>query len=260
LGLLAQEQGHYERATALYEESLALARTSNDKFGVAYALLGQGDIARSQGNAEEATAVCEEALQLLLELGNKIFAAYALNTLALAQRARGNREQARALLEEGLAVARESLGSAEPSLFTSMGMVALDESDADRAEASFCESLTYTRIRGPLYDVAMNLEGLASVAVLRGLAQRAAQLFGAADAIRTRIGIPMWPVNRLLHDRHVASVRAALGNEGFRIAWEAGYTMAVEQVIADAMQETAVPVTGTRLSIEGDREPGNRVD
>jgi hypothetical protein len=60
---------------------------------------------------------------------------------------------------------------------------------------------------------------------------------GAAQVLREAIGIPLPPVERAEHERRVAAVRAALGEETFTAAWAVGRTLPLEQAIAEALAE-----------------------
>jgi hypothetical protein len=76
------------------------------------------------------------------------------------------------------------------------------------------------------------LEGFAHVAGAEGDAERAARLFGAAEALREALGAPLPPVERAHYDRSVAATRAALGEEAFAAAWAEGRALSLEQAIA----------------------------
>jgi hypothetical protein len=80
------------------------------------------------------------------------------------------------------------------------------------------------------------LEGLARVAGAHREAQRAAQLYAAAAALREALGAPVAPADRADHERRVAAVRACLGEEGFAASWAEGRAMGLEEAIASALQ------------------------
>ena len=84
LALVLREQGAYARASALYEECLALHRDLGDRQGMASAWLGLGDIARDQGDAARVRAYCEDCLLVFREYGLIWAIGFSLNNLALA--------------------------------------------------------------------------------------------------------------------------------------------------------------------------------
>ena len=81
--------------------------------------------------------------------------------------------------------------------------------------------------------VAFCLEGLATAAGT-GQRLRAAQLFGAAAALRDAIGAPLPPSEQADYECNVAAARAH-DADTFAAAWDAGSTMALEQTVAFAL-------------------------
>ena len=67
----------------------------------------------------------------------------------------------------------------------------------------------------------------------------AAQLFGAAEALRELIGKPLTRAQQANHDRDVATVQQRLDPEAFAAAWAAGRAMTLEQAIAYALERSA---------------------
>ncbi len=83
----------------------------------------------------------------------------------------------------------------------------------------------------------MSLEAFAHLAAERQ-PQCAAQLWGAAAALREAIGAPLPPNEREEYERDVAAVREALGEEAFSATWVEGRAMSMEQAVAYAMGES----------------------
>jgi hypothetical protein len=78
-------------------------------------------------------------------------------------------------------------------------------------------------------------EGLAGLAALAAEPERAARLYGAADALRTEIGAPRPPTERVAEARQIEAVRASLGGAAFDAAWSAGRALAPEQAVREAL-------------------------
>ena len=104
----------------------------------------------------------------------------------------------------------------------------------DGAEQRFTEGLSLYRQLTSRSGMARCLEGLASIAVVEGHLERATQLFGAAEAIRNAIGVPLPPVERANYERSVTRVHAQCDAASFATAWAVGQTMTPEQAIAYA--------------------------
>jgi tetratricopeptide (TPR) repeat protein len=242
LSWIARDQGQYSRAVTLAEEALGVAQTRGDKMGIACALLKLSDAVYCQGDAERATDLCEEALSLFRDLGEKMYLGFTLHNLGLAAMIRGEYDRAAALFEQGARLLEE-YGVDPDEVVASMGMVARAQGDYDRAKELFARNLAGDRRlnHGSSWLLATKLEGTAGLVSCQGREEQAARLFGAADAIRNRIGTPIWPVYRHLYERDLAAVRAALGDECFEAAWEEGRAMAVKEAVAYALNEVAVP-------------------
>ncbi len=106
LGTIGRERGEFSRASAAYEECLELHKTLDDPTGVAFALLGLGDIARDQGDAAAVEEYCGESLARCRELGRQWGIGFSLNNLGLAAAIAGDLTRAEKLTGEGLDVFR----------------------------------------------------------------------------------------------------------------------------------------------------------
>ncbi len=84
------------------------------------------------------------------------------------------------------------------------------------------------------------LEGLAEGARVQGDLGRAARLFGAAEALRLAIGVPLPPVDRAIYEHQVTAARAQIDAAAFAQAWEEGRAMPLEQAIAYALAKEDV--------------------
>jgi hypothetical protein len=79
--------------------------------------------------------------------------------------------------------------------------------------------------------------GVALVAFTKGQTTRAVRLFGAADALRERIGTPLPPSQQPLYDALVQSMRAELGDTPFQAARMEGYELTLQQAIDFALKD-----------------------
>jgi predicted ATPase len=231
-GVLASNQGEYEAARALYEESLVIQRQIGDQRGIAISLNNLGNVASNQGEYEAARALYEESLAIRRELGDQQGIANSLGNLGNVAYCQGGYEAARALYEESLVIQRE-IGDQHgiARSFNGMGNVASDQGEYEAARGLYEESLAIQREIGDQQGIAYNLEGLAAVAAAQGQPGRAARLFGAGEALREAIGAP-WPQSERAHyDRDVAAVRAALDEPTFAVAWAEGHALSLEAAI-----------------------------
>ena len=231
------EQGDYDRKKVLLEESLSLFREWGDKLGIVWSLTHLGGVAEIQGDYKGAEALLEESLSLSREMGDKFGVAFKLVNLGNIVLSQGDYGRGAKLLEEGLILARElknKLGTA--SSLRSLGQVAQYQGDYERAGALHKESLALYREIGSKTGSAKGLERFAEVALAQGQPEQAARLLGAAEALRQASNNPSEPFERSDVDRSVAAVRAELGEESFKTAWEKGRAMSMEKAINYAMK------------------------
>jgi non-specific serine/threonine protein kinase len=168
-----------------------------------------------------------------------------MSGLGLIEGARGNYGRATALLEESLALERatgDTVGLA--STLRTFGRVMLWQGNHERAMALYQESLILLRTIGTRrVGIAMCLEGLAAAAVMQEQPERAARLFGAAEALRDTIHAPLPPTYRADYDRQMSHLRARLEETALTAAWAEGRAMTIEEAIECALEPGAPPTT-----------------
>jgi predicted ATPase/DNA-binding XRE family transcriptional regulator len=207
LARLAIEQGDYDQAVPLLNESLALSRELGTTADIEGALLGLGEVALAQGDYARAEALCREGVALkegmALEQTLRSYLQYVLlrqnlGEIALVQ---GNYSQALAWLTEGLALG---------------------------GEFKHVRSLTLL---------------LAYIAVVIGTApdrspsdvQRAARIWGAVEAMRNASGLLFNVAHRTRLEHYMELARAGLDAETWAKAWAEGRAMSLEQAIEYAL-------------------------
>ena len=236
LGNAATERGSYATASRFLEEALTVWRERKDKHGTARALISLGWAALRSGDTHLANTRLEEALALSRELGDARSMGFELSGLGEVALRQGDYARATQLMEESLELRRQ-LGN-KWGVGVSLGMlgwVAMRERDWDRATARLGESLQVRQEIGDKGGSAWCLERLAGIAIVQGQAEKAVRLFSAAAALRASIGSVIDPVDRASYERNRRSLRAKLGQERFKAAWDEGCAMKMEQAIAYAL-------------------------
>jgi predicted ATPase/transcriptional regulator with XRE-family HTH domain len=241
-GILAAGQGDYDRAVALYEESLALYRTLGHRKGMSGPLRELGAVAYRKGDFERAAQLNEQALAITREFGSAFGEGLTLCYLADVMRAQGDLERARTLLEESLASLRRQVyplrvANALARTLARLGSIACETGEYERAADYFKESLELVRRFDFAFDAVACLEGLARVAAMQDRPERAARLCGASFALREEMGTPLSPIVQADHDHAVQTARAALGEDAFDAARAEGRATPPEQAIAEALEE-----------------------
>jgi serine/threonine-protein kinase PknK len=114
-----------------------------------------------------------------------------------------------------------------------LGVVAHRRGDLGRAEALLEESLGVHHDLGDRWRIASVLEALAGTACAQGEFERAARLFGAAEALREAIGTPVPLCERPDRDRNVAAASTRLDDA----VWAEGRAMSVGEAVGYALAE-----------------------
>ncbi len=246
LALFANSQGEYVRACTLFEESLALFREIEHKKGIAHTLsqLAQS-LFISQSDQARVRSLLEECLTLSQEIGFKegIAASFCLSgQLALSQ---GDIITARSLAEQSVVLYKEMghrHGTAEA--LSALGKVVTAQGDYALARKLYEESLTISKVLGAQWVIAVCLLELGEAVAAQGEWAWAVQLWGAAEALRTAIGIPIPPIERNAYEQALADAHTHLTEQDFAARWSEGHTMTIEQVLA-AQGQVLVPASAT---------------
>ena len=242
-GALAHRQYDLHSANELLEAGLCLSRELDDGWHCALALINLGLVAHDQGDYSRALRLHEESLALYRVAENTWGVGMALSNIAWAALFAGDLPRARTVAEEALALRRQlddTLGTAY-TLYT-LGRVALEERRAVESRALLAESVDIFRQVGERWGLAACLETLAIAAAARGGGGegplRAARLWGAAEALRESLGAPLTPADQRVHDRFQHAARAQVGEERWRIAWNTGRTMLLDDVLHEALDSS----------------------
>jgi tetratricopeptide (TPR) repeat protein len=115
-----------------------------------------------------------------------------------------------------------------------LGQAVLAVGDLTRAAAFFRQSLSI-HFDGKAYRlVAYSLHGLANVALAEGQFRRAVRLLGAVERIYEQY--PPIPSRRRQFETSLTRSHDVLDLLSFRMAWQEGQSMTLEQVVAEALE------------------------
>jgi predicted ATPase/transcriptional regulator with XRE-family HTH domain len=236
LGLLALRQGDLAAAGVLIESRLAISRELGNKDSIADALDDLASLALEQGEDERYAALLEESRDLARELGNRSGIALALAGLGMAAWVRRENDRASVLLRESLTIYRE-VGDPRgiARVLGGQSIVALYAGDDARAQALSRDCLGLYREVGDLWAIGRYLPVLAAATFRLGRPEPATSLFGAAAALRARLGTHLPRLVRPEYDRTIAALRETLGEPAFTSAWAAGQTMPLEEATGMAL-------------------------
>ncbi|MEV0295055.1 BTAD domain-containing putative transcriptional regulator [Nocardia sp. NPDC050710] len=229
LGGLGELTGDLTGAAEIHGEALGLARELELWGQVCTHLCWLGWIAMQHTEFDRGAALAEQAIQVAAEHGYAPGRLFASIVLAFTARRDGKPEVAEPILREILALA--ATDGDEIPLFVPMLQVELGYIREQRGEVAVALRLHLDafdgaqRIEAPR-DTVFALAGLAAATTGLGHFDTAAQLLGAAEALRATTGMHLLPAEHPDIDRPTGVVRAALGAERFAAAHAAGRHLA----------------------------------
>ncbi len=229
----ATRLGDVDGLGAFAAESLGIARDVGDSRDLALALNAVGLAAVERAEYDEAERYLQEAIALAHELGDRSLAAMAINSmgdLALRQR---DFDRAIPFLEEALAISR-AVGEGEGTAVAlyNLAHALLRGKRRPEAESAARESLELAVRIESTHTVVWDLLLLAAAARLRGEAEPAATLLGAAHAQCERTGLELRGAEADLHDETVDGLAADLGATRYEAAIARGRVLSLEQAVA----------------------------
>lgn len=247
LGIVLRVQGEYSQARAIFQKVLSDAQQNGDRPTIALALSNLGHVASA---LEEDTASCrslhEQALQLYEELDDKANVGITLSYLAECELALGNYESAWQLAEESMKIEREV--NNRPGIATVLylqGEIAYRQADYVLAQCYYKECLRLHNELGEKGSMTDCLTVLASTRYHLGSdTAEAVTLYGAEEALRQDLRMPIRPRDQKRRDSILQAAREKLGQEAYEVAWAAGQAMSLEEAVAYALKQADAKDTG----------------
>ena len=226
------EQGEYENARKVNQRNLDVQRETNSPDQLSWSIELKGRIELAEGNLSSAHQLLDEALAISEKINNQFSVGFLKTALGLIDCYEGNYARGKEIIEIGIEKVRKEYASKATALLTYRSYALWLEKDMPGAARSYRDTLQ--ELRGNFYFIRIPecLEGLGKIAVTQNDLERAARLFGAAEAMREKMGTPIPPVQRGDYDAHAQSVRTA-----FETSWSHGRGMIMEQAIELALEE-----------------------
>jgi non-specific serine/threonine protein kinase len=245
----------FPEAHESFERALKIFRELNDKRGIACALYTIGFIKAEMFDLEGSRRYLEESLACLRALDDRYGVAVVLHDVGHVMSWQGEPGLGRALIEEGRAALKEFgvLGwAARATLF--LGHIARREGDYERARSLYLEAGTLSDDDKHLLPLRSFMGALVIgfLAAAEKQYERAVRLFGAAERLASDLGTSITPMDRVEYDEYVAQARRALGDAGFKEAFESGRKLTMEQAILLTLTvvQTPSPVAELTLSAQ----------
>ncbi|HZC93673.1 MAG TPA: LuxR family transcriptional regulator [Mycobacterium sp.] len=271
LGVAQIWQGDLVGAVAQLRAVAAEAKAAHDGIFEAISLAHQGTALAWQGNTDAARAAARASLESGSELRG-LAASVGYFALANAALASGDVEAAldataaawehgsflpgfaahlRPLIAQAALAGGDLIAArrwADDAVTTAPGWavliralaarasVAIAQGEPEQAERDVHDALASVPKDFPYAGTSDTLECLATLVGEAGSHREAARLFGAAAAIRQRIGAVRFKVWDADYEASVGVLRDALGDSEFEAAWAEGASMSTEEAIAYAQR------------------------
>jgi non-specific serine/threonine protein kinase len=251
--------GGAEDVDRMLDEAASLARDLGDAAGAAFVAQVRGVVMLFRAEPSQAAVLFGWAADEHRRLNNVGSLAHDLAMLGSAERAAGQSDVS-TVLEECVSLCRAAGENwiRAIALFT-LGVELCIAGDLAGATAAQRESL---ELRIPLdvhYSMALNLDALAWIAVEQADHERAARMFGAAEAVMRDVGgvlLSQGPTAPR-HEIYQARAREALGPNAFTAAYDAGLRMGFDNAIAYALGVPGTPTAPSAApAVDSDTAPG----
>jgi non-specific serine/threonine protein kinase len=245
-GTLAGFRGDVSQADHAYAEGLPLSRATGDAFDVAMALTTYGAALNQQGEYAAAANLLEEgrivAASIVDPRQRAAMTGRALANLSVTAREQRVFAAAKALSEAALKC-YESFGFdlAETRALMDLAGIAKDQGDLPPMVARYQTCLAQTGERGDMRVVYEALSGIASACTAWDQPRSAVLLYGAADALRERVGLAMSLLSdTAVTERSLATLHRTLSDTQFAATWDEGRALPLAQALAIAATVTPV--------------------
>ena len=238
---LAVVQGDHAAGLEAVAEASAIARRLKDDALLVRILANQAALQVLAGDLSAARATSADATALAARLGDDMSLIEAAQAEAFIAFLDGDFVRMR---DVGLAAASRCRKRSELFMLsvhlTSAGMAALMLGEHAAAEVALIEALQASLAIDDRPGLVLRMEALASSAAMAGRAQRAAELLGASEMLRLRIGAQMSPFTSPLVEKAQKQCKSALGEARYNKAFEAGALLDREGAVGLAIGKKAV--------------------
>ena len=219
------------------EESVAIARRTNDRWILAYALAWQSQALRiAGGDLQVAQEAAAESTRLAREIGSDWGVARSVLSQGQLAAATGQPDEARSYLQESMALFSKSQDDYHANMARS-GLAHLEQGQGNYEEALrlYQESLLVWQDWGLQAAVAHELEYMMLIAAAQGRAEHAVRLAGAAQKLRHQTGTGPTPDEQMEIDKSLETVRSQLPSALYNALLAEGESMTMSEAISYAL-------------------------
>jgi predicted ATPase/class 3 adenylate cyclase/DNA-binding CsgD family transcriptional regulator len=242
LSLALGYQGEVTAARAAAEAAIEAAAEMGEFMpGMGYTALAAAELA---GGAVEAAYDASETARQCLSAQPYAAISHIAHIVTKVALAKGDLQAARRYANDAVAATK---GWHLTAALTTRARISIAEGRREDADRDIYDALV-TAGSGGIYVVLPDIfEVIAGLSADGGTHHNAARLFGAAQAMRRRMGVIRFKIYDAGYDAAVAAVREALQQDDFETAWAEGAALSTEDAVAYAQRgrgERKRPATG----------------
>jgi tetratricopeptide (TPR) repeat protein len=231
--IFASQTSDNQSVQPYLEEAIRLARLADDQEEQIAAQQSLGGFFYGCGDFINARRLLEEVLVIRRSLGQHESLASPLITLGIITQMQHDFVISQAYIDEGIAIHHEVGNLAgECSGLIALAWQHLLQHDLPSARRTFLRALALEQQLQTVLGIAGCLEGLALIdMVSEGEAETGARLYGAAQALREELGMPVDGPDLVEYTPFLEQGKRALGQAAWEKALEAGRRMEKEEAI-----------------------------
>ena len=212
-GTIASQQGRYDAARAAYEASLEIRERLDDRASIGGLLSNLALVAECEGDLQQARTMNERALAMREELGDRWPICVSQNNLGMIAQLQNDFAVAQMRFQESMRLATEVGDRWMVAVgHHNLGNANLGLGDPAQAGDEFLQALQAYEDYGDLWSVALLVEDMVLLALAKDELVHAAELLGAADALRAQLDAPRPPAVEASLEAAMAAVRPRLGD------------------------------------------------
>ena len=238
MAVSAERKGDLVRARELYGESLRIFREVGAETAVVWSFYNLAQVTLHQHDLAAATVYCEEGMAIADRLADRKASTWLRIKLANVRLALGEPAAAYELCGDALGHL-EHLGDvwSVATALADFGRICQACERPAEARAALGQSLSLHATVGDQTGVAATLEMLARLALAERGAELALTLAGAATSIRQSTGAALPTVEEAELKSEIDRARGALDVPTAQAAWQRGFDLPLDQVIALAVPQ-----------------------
>ena len=237
---------HNDAAVARHHLGIAidLARKLDDRWALAWSLHVLGRAEYYANDVEASRDLGEQSLQVAREIDDPWLIAWALHLLGLSSHIGGRYQAALDYYEEALAI-RRRLGYLEGIgiCFNIMGVASCRQGEYVRALSYARDGMDALRAVGAHWTLHNTLALAAVVGLALGQTRQGVRIAGGAAAFGESLDVQPIPIIMELLAPALADARRRLGEDAYEAAWDDGWKLSLDEVVAEVLRIEAGPAT-----------------